>query len=124
MLLALWYFLYKPVLGALEARRQKIAEGVKDADAAKVALAEIEGARAAKLSDAGKEADQIISNAHGAAVKKERDLLSRAEAAAAAVMNEAQAEAAEAKKRAVQESKEEVAKLIVLGMEKAFSHSK
>ena len=34
---------------------------------------------------------------------------------------EAEAEARETKKRAIQESKEEVAKLIVLGMEKAMT---
>ncbi len=121
MLGALWYFLYGPVLRALEARREKVAQGVRDAEAAKQTLSEIEQARAGKLSQAGKEADQILSNAESAAVKKERDAAARAEAAAAAVLAEAEAEARETKKRALQESKEEVAKLIVLGMEKAMT---
>jgi F-type H+-transporting ATPase subunit b len=120
MLGVLWYFLYGPVLRVLEARREKIAEGVRDADAAKEALKEISDSRLAKLSDAGREADKIISDAHAAASKKERDIVTRAESAAASVMSEAEAEAQEAKKRAIQESKEEVAKLIVLGMEKAL----
>jgi F-type H+-transporting ATPase subunit b len=109
MLGVLWYFLYGPVLKVLEARREKIAGGVRDAEKAKATLKEIEGARLSKLGEAGKEADKIVSNAQAAAVKKERDMLAHAEAAAASVIAEAEAEAAEAKNRAIRESKEEVA---------------
>lgn len=120
MLGVLWYFLYGPVLRVLEARRAKIAEGVHDADKAKEALKEIEHSRLAKLGEAGREADKILSDAQAAAVKKEREMITRAEAAAQSVVAEAEAEATEAKKRAIQESKEEVAKMIVLGIEKAL----
>jgi F-type H+-transporting ATPase subunit b len=124
MLGLLWYFLYEPVLKALEARREKIATGVRDADAATLALKEIESARLSKLSAAGKEADQILSHAQSAAVQKERDILAHAERVAALKIAEAEAGAQEAKQRAIKESKEEVAKLIVLGMEKALAQSK
>jgi F-type H+-transporting ATPase subunit b len=118
----LWYFLYTPIMRMLEERRTKVAQGVKDAEAAGIKLSEIEGSRAGVLSKAGAEADQIVSHAQKRAVEKERELLSRAEASAASVIAEAEAEAKESKHRAVVESKEEVAKLIVLGMEKAFSN--
>ncbi len=121
MLGVLWYFLYGPVLKMLETRREKIAKGVKDAEAAQTALREIEGVRLAKLSEAGKEADDMLSSARAAAAKKERDMMAHAEHRAATMLAEAEAEAGEAKARAIKESKEEVAKLIVLGMEKAMT---
>lgn len=121
VLLVLWRFLYRPLIKVLEDRREKVTQGVKDAEHAQKKLAEIEGSRAGVLAKAGSEADQIISHAQKRGVDKERELLSRAEASAASVISEAEAEAKEAKHRAVVESKEEVAKLIVLGMEKAFA---
>jgi F-type H+-transporting ATPase subunit b len=118
LLLALWYFLYTPILNMLEQRRQKVARGVEDARAAAREREEIEASRGDMLASAGKEADEIVVAARAAGTKKERELLLRAEASAAAVLREAQAQAHEEKARAIAESKQEVAKLIVLGMEK------
>jgi F-type H+-transporting ATPase subunit b len=118
LLLALWYFLYAPLLRVLEARRQKVAEGVRAADDAKRALGEIESSRAHALAEAGREVDALLAGARASATQKSREEGERAAAAAAALLADAQAEAAEAKRRAVAESKAEVAKLIVLGMEK------
>ena len=41
---ALWYLLYKPVLGIIEKRRDVIAKGVKDAEAAALKLEDAEEA--------------------------------------------------------------------------------
>jgi len=122
LLFGLWYFLYTPMMRMLEERRAKVAQGVVDAQEAERKLKEIESARASVLSAAGKEADQILSHAQSAATKKEREMLSRAEAAAASVLSEAEAQAREAKHKAVAESREDVARLIVLGMEKALAN--
>src|SRR3989344_5833992 len=84
VLLALWYFLYAPVLKMLEERRKKVSDGVRDAESAK------------------------------------RELVQKGEATAATLMRDASAQAAELQRRSIEESKQEVAKLIVLGMEKAF----
>ncbi len=121
LLFGLWYFLYTPMLKILEARRAKVSQGVIDAQLAEQKLGEIEHSRVAVLSTAGKEADTILSHAQSTAVKKEREILAQAEAAAANVVREAHAQAQEEKKRAINESKEEVAKLIVLGMEKMLA---
>ena len=120
LLLGLWYFLYTPLMRMLEERRAKVAKGVEDAQAAAVSLKEIEGTRASTLAHAGKEADEVLAKARSAGQAKEREMLAHAEAAAASVVKEAEAQAAEAKARAIAESKQEVAKLIVLGMEKAM----
>jgi len=122
LLLALWYFLYAPLSRMLEERRQKVAKGVEDARAAAQKLAEIEGSRKEVLAGAGKEADGILAEARAAALKKERDLLEAGEASANALVKDAEARAGELKARAIEESKREVAKLIVLGIEKSGAH--
>jgi F-type H+-transporting ATPase subunit b len=121
LLAGLWYFLYGPILRMLEERRSKVAQGVEDAEAAGARLKEIEGARAHTLAEAGKEADELIAQARVSASAKEREIVSRAEAAAGEVAKEAEAQAREAKAKALAESKEEVAKMIVLGMERMLA---
>jgi len=120
LLLALWYFLYGPIVRTLEARRQKVAQSVIDADLAAERLAEIEASRADTLAAAGREADDVLSRARKAALEKERLQLAEGEAAAARIVAEAEAEGREAKARAIAESREEVARLVVLGAEKVI----
>lgn len=123
LLFGLWYFLYTPMMKTLETRRQKVSQGVLDAAQAEEKLREIEHARGSVLAEAGKEADTILSHAQRRGVEKEREILARAENSAASVITEAEAEARETKKRAMLESKEEVAKLIVLGIEKTLANT-
>lgn len=123
LLLGLGYFLYTPVMNMLEKRRETIAKGVADAEAAGEMRKEISDSRSGLLSEAGKEADTIVANARAAGAKKEREIVSQGEAAAAVLTKDAEAAAAELKAKALEESKQEVAKLIVLGIEKAHSTS-
>ena len=118
LLFVLWYFLYAPLTKILEARRQKVAEGVHDAEQAGIKLREIEAAKSGILADAGQEADELLRKARLAGAEKERALIVAAEAAAARTAGEAAVQAAELKAQAIEESKQEVAKLVVLGMEK------
>ena len=118
LLFVLWYFLYEPLTKVLENRRQKMIEGVHDANAAKERLEEIERSRAELLAAAGREADDVLAAARAAALVKERELVAASETSAAAVLREAEAQAEELKREALEQSKQEVAKLIVLGMEK------
>ena len=119
LLAGLTYFLYKPILGMLEERRQKTADGVEAAQKAQERLAQVEAERQDTLKAAGREADEILIAARTAAAAKERELAEAGERRAEARLAEAAAAAKELKDRALQESKEEVAKLIVLGIQKA-----
>jgi len=119
LMAALWYFLYKPVMAMLEERRKRVAKGVADAQEAARALSEIEASRAAALSKAGKEADKLLDEARAAAQLKEREIIARGEAQAQRSLEDASKQAAELKTQALEESKREVAALIVLGIEKA-----
>lgn len=118
LMLALWYFLYGPLTRMLEERRQKVADGVRDAESAKHTLAEIERSRGVILAAAGTEADEVLKKSRAAAQEKERELVAAGEATAANILREAAAQAAELKAEAIAQSKQEVAKLVVLGVEK------
>jgi F-type H+-transporting ATPase subunit b len=120
LLFILWYFLYEPILKMLEERRRTIEQGVADAEAAAKERSETEAARAATLAQAGKEADELLLRASEAARHKEDELVAAGEATAETLVREARAQAEELKVQALKESKEELAKLVVLGMEKAF----
>ena len=120
VLLVLWYFLYTPIMRILNERREKVIQGVKDADEAKIKLEEIEHSRAVVLADAGKEADAVLAHAQKSAADLERERKAASEAAAAHMLKDAEAQSKELKAQAIAQSKQEVAKLIVLGMEKTF----
>jgi len=119
LMLALWYFLYQPVTRVLEERRNKVAKGVEDAQLAQAKLQEIEDSREQVLAQAGREADKLVDEARAAGAAKERELRAQGEAAAQAALKDAAAQANDLKEKALEESKREVAKLIVLGIEKA-----
>ncbi|HVV39232.1 MAG TPA: F0F1 ATP synthase subunit B [Candidatus Paceibacterota bacterium] len=124
LLVGLWYFLYGPVMRMLEERRQKVMQGVADAQKAHEELAQIEHSRAAKLAEAGREADTIVSQARTAGSQKERELITQGESAAQRILTEAEAQAKELKVQAITESREEVAKMIVLGAEKVLNEKR
>lgn len=123
LLAGLTYFLYTPIRTKLEERRKVVAKGVEDAERAQAELKNIEQSRAQKLALAGREADTVLANARANAVAKEKEIVNRAEHTAGTLLTEAEAQAQDAKARAIAESKEEVAKLIVLGMERAMKQT-
>ena len=53
VLLVLWRFAYRPVFAMLEVRRQKIADGLANAEKIKAELARTELDRQKTLADAG-----------------------------------------------------------------------
>ncbi len=114
----LWYFLYTPLTNMLESRRKTIIDGVANAHEADRRLREIESTRAGLLAEAGKESDEVLANARSLAAAKQRELIAAGEASAQTLLTEAEHQATELKREAIEQSKKEVAKLIVLGMER------
>jgi F-type H+-transporting ATPase subunit b len=121
LLAGLTYFLYGPVTRMLEERRKVVAEGVDAARQAQAMRDEVAASRNDKLAAAGKEADTIVSAARTAGAAREREIVATGEANAAQIIEQGKREADELKAKALQESKAEVAKLIVLGVEKAMT---
>ena len=91
VVLRVW--VYKPILGLLEKRRENIAQGLEDARVAAEARANAE-----------KEAEKIIAEAQAEAGKIVREANERAQGVAKEVKFEAEAEAAKAREAALGEA--------------------
>jgi F-type H+-transporting ATPase subunit b len=89
-------WVYKPILGLLDKRRQNIAQGLEDARVAAEARANAE-----------KEAAKIIADAQAEASKVVREANERAQGVAKEVKAEAEAEAAKAREAALAEAEGE-----------------
>lgn len=63
----LYMFAYKPILEVLEQRRQRIAEGLANAEKIKAELAKTEAARQEILNQANVQANRLIEEARAAA---------------------------------------------------------
>ncbi len=89
-------WVYKPILGLLERRRETIARGLEDARVAAEARASAE-----------KDAREIIAKAQAEASQKIREASERAEAAGREIQAQAEAEAAKAREQALVEVDQE-----------------
>ncbi len=116
----LWYFLYEPVLKLLDARREKIAQGVTDAEAAAHARAQADTERSEVVRSAHTEAEEIVKRAEAHATERGAALLAETQGKSARMLVEAASKAASIEARARKESEDEVAKLAVLAAEKVL----
>lgn len=118
VLVALWYFLYKPVLAMLAKRQEVVTKGVEDAKHAGEMLAGADGQAHARISAADAEAEAIVSAARGSATAESARLLKDAETRAMAIAKDAEARALESAAKAKRESESEIARLAILAAEK------
>ena len=109
----LWRFAYKPIFAMLEARRQKIAEGLANAEKIKAELAHTEAERKRVLAQAGDVANQMIEEARTAAARVREVETQKAIAAAEQIMAKAREAAAQDHARMLAELKREVGRLVV-----------
>jgi len=113
VLFVLWKFAYKPVFNMLEARREKIAEGVANADKIKSELARTEAARQKILADAGDLANKIIADARAAAARVGEVETQKAVTAAEQILIKAREAAAQERAATLAALKREVGRLVV-----------
>lgn len=88
-------FAYKPILKVLEERRQRIAEGLANAEKIKQQLAETEIARRELLQKANQDANRLIEEARAAAARVQEQETQKAIAQAEQIISKAR-EAAQA----------------------------
>jgi len=124
LLVALTWFLYKPVLKTLDERKAKIAKGIEDAEiaSAKAATADEDAAKVVK--EASNQADGIVSSARDLAGTEKARIVKEAEARASQVAADAEARARETQAKALRESEREIARLAVLAAEKVLRDTK
>jgi F-type H+-transporting ATPase subunit b len=106
-------FAYKPVLAMLEERRERIAEGLANAEKIKAELARTEAQRLEVLSQANTQANKLIEEARAAAARVQEQETQKAIAAAEQIMAKAREAAAQDHARMMSELKREVGRLVV-----------
>ena len=121
LLVILSYFLYGPLMRTLKERADKIAQGVKDADAAATERASAAAEKTAVIAEAHHQAETITARAEQEAKAERAALVKSAEERAAALLKDAQLEADEAKRQALKASEAEIAKSAILAAEKILS---
>lgn len=116
----LWYVLYKPLTRFIEKRRAQIIEGVAKAERAETMLADASAKKASIITQAALESEKMLAQARESAKAKEDVLVRMAQEKAERITAEAALAAEDAKRTALEESKEELARMIVLGVEKTL----
>jgi F-type H+-transporting ATPase subunit b len=111
--IALYLFGYKRVLAMLEERRQKIADGLANAEKIKGELARAETQRLEILSQANNQATKLIEEARAAAAKVQEQETQKAIAAAEQIIAKAREAAAADHARMLTDLKREVGRLVV-----------
>ena len=111
--LVLRQFAYKPILAVLEERRQRIAEGLLNAEKIKQQLAEAEQRHAEILAKANAQAQKMIDEARESAAHVAERKQQEAVAAAEQIMAKAREASAIEHERTMTELKRELGRLVV-----------
>jgi F-type H+-transporting ATPase subunit b len=106
-------FAYKPVLAVLEARRQKIAEGLANAEKIKQQLTESEARYAEILAKANVEAQKLIDDARAAAKTVQDRETQRAIGEAEQIIVKAREATKAERDRELATLKKEIARLVI-----------
>lgn len=114
------YFVYGPVMRMLKERADKIAQGLKDAEAAGKAREAALAERSGIVAEAHHEAETIVARAQDSGKNERNTIVKTAQDRAAQIMKDAELEAEEAKRRAMKETEAEIARAAVLAAEKVL----
>jgi F-type H+-transporting ATPase subunit b len=109
----LWRFAYKPIFQMLQARREKIAEALANAEKIKVDVARTETERQKILADAGDQANKLIDDARQAAGRVREQETQKAIASAEQIVVKAREAAAQERAQMLAQLKREVGRLVV-----------
>jgi F-type H+-transporting ATPase subunit b len=109
----LYKLAYKPILQILEERRQRIADGLANADKIKSELARTEAARLEILNQANTQANKLIEEARAAASRVQEQETQKAIAQAEQIITKAREATALERARMLGELKQEVGRLVV-----------
>jgi F-type H+-transporting ATPase subunit b len=110
---ALWKFAYGPIFAMLQARREKIAKALADAEKIKADVARTEAERQKILADAGDKATKLIDEGREAAARVRETETQKAIAAAEQIIAKAREAAAQERVQMLAQLKREVGRLVV-----------
>jgi F-type H+-transporting ATPase subunit b len=109
----LFKFAYKPILTVLAERRQRIADGLANADRIKQELARTEAMQREVLDKANVQANKLIEEARAAAARVQEQETQKAIVQAEQIVTKAREAAAQERQRMLADLKREVITLVV-----------
>lgn len=116
----LWKWVFKPVAGALESRRVKIEQSVKNAEEVQKKLEETQAASAQTLGQARQQAELILKKTQEQAGEMNREATEKTRRDAEKIMSDAKSTIAAEKDKALAEAREELANLVVMAAERVI----
>ena len=119
----LYLLLYKPVFRMLDARRERIARGMADADAAREAAAKAQQEYDRKVAEAQRKAQEVIAQAAQASEQVGAEIRAEAQREAEAIRQKAHEEAAAEKARILTEVQSQIAALSMLATERVLGQA-
>ena len=119
----LGYFVYGPMMRMLKERAEKIAQGLKDAEAARKEREAVSIERTGIISEAQHEAEKIVARGQEEGKAERNTIVKQAQDRAAQIVRDADLAAAEAERKALKDSEAEVARAAVLAAEKILRNS-
>jgi F-type H+-transporting ATPase subunit b len=118
LFLLLSKFLYKPITKILDERKEKIAQGIKDAEASATKLAEAETDAEKITEKAYKEANEILKSARDEANQEASAIVKKASTSAQKSMDTVAKEKSIFKEKALYEVKKEIENIVILALDK------
>src|SRR3954469_510724 len=111
--IVLWKFAYKPIFSMLQARREKIADALANAEKIKADVTRTEAERQKILAEAGDKANKLIDDARQAAARVREQETQKAIASAEQIVAKAREAAAQERSQMLADLKREVGRLVV-----------
>lgn len=118
LFLLLRQFLFKPVVGMLDARAQRVRESMEQADQARRAAEQAEADRQALLAETRREAERIRNTAEEQAKRIVADAESRAHERQQQIEQQAEASARQIEERVMAQVRAQLADLVVSAVER------
>ncbi|OGO50397.1 MAG: ATP synthase F0 subunit B [Chloroflexi bacterium RBG_16_68_14] len=123
VLLALRFFLYRPVLNLLDRRAQRVREGLEAAEQSKEQAAQAEQQVAQQLEGARRQGQALIAQAQESANRIQEDARSQARRESEALLERARNEIQLERDQAIAELRKEFGDLTVRAAEKVIGQS-
>lgn len=123
LFVALYFLLWKRVLGALDARRQRIQEGMERAEQAEEELARAQAAYAEKVAEGEEEAERIKAEAKESANQERVQVLDETRVQAEAILADARVQADLERQHMLKELRGQVATLAIAAANKVIGEA-
>ena len=118
LLVLLRLFLYKPVVGMLDARAQRVRDSMEQAEAARRAAEQAEADRQALLTETRREAEQIRARADEQAKRILADAEARAQERQQHILDQAEATSRQIEERVMAQVRQQLADLVVTAVDR------